>query len=116
MPNGPSPSTPETPTPTESRATRCLELGRYEEAGAAYRRMVELDGSLASYSRLSGLKNLHGDVEGAIADLELAIRLGKANREPARGGGLGALAARQRALGGRQPRSRGGAVPARRWP
>jgi tetratricopeptide (TPR) repeat protein len=59
-----------------------LELGRYEEAATAYRRMVELDGSLASYSRLSGLKNLHGDVEGAIADLELAIRLGKANASP----------------------------------
>ena len=59
-----------------------LELGRYAEAGASYRRMVELDGSLASYSRLSGLKNLHGDVEGAIADLELAIRLGKANQNP----------------------------------
>ena len=59
-----------------------LELGRYDEAGAAYRRMVELDGSLASYSRRSGLKNLHGDVEGAIADLELAIRLGKANQSP----------------------------------
>jgi tetratricopeptide (TPR) repeat protein len=59
-----------------------LELGRYEEAGAAYRRMVDLDGSLASFSRLSGLKNLRGDVEGAIADLELAIRLGKANQNP----------------------------------
>jgi tetratricopeptide (TPR) repeat protein len=59
-----------------------LELGRYEDAAAAYRQMVDLDGSLASYSRLAGLKNLQGDVQGAIADLELAIRLGKANASP----------------------------------
>ena len=82
MPPGPSSSTPETRDAQGVLGDALLELGRYDEAGAAYRRMVELDGSLASYSRRSGLKNLHGDVEGAIADLELAIRLGKANQSP----------------------------------
>jgi tetratricopeptide (TPR) repeat protein len=59
-----------------------LELGRYDEAEAAYRRMIALGESLAAYSRLSGLKNLRGDTAGAMHDLRRAIALGRANGEP----------------------------------
>jgi tetratricopeptide (TPR) repeat protein len=59
-----------------------LEMGQYEQAAHAYQRMLELHADLASYSRLSGLKNLQGDAEGAIADLERAIQAGQAAGQP----------------------------------
>ena len=60
-----------------------LEVGRYAEAQAAYAYMMELDESLYSYGRLAGLKSARGDVDGAIADLERAIAIGKAMKVPA---------------------------------
>jgi len=60
-----------------------LEVGRYDEAEAAYERMIGLDESLYSYSRRAGLKSMRGDNPGAIADLERAIVAGKAARQPA---------------------------------
>lgn len=60
-----------------------LEVGQYAEAQAAYAYMMELDESLYSYSRLAGLKSARGEVAGAIADLERAIELGKATKQPA---------------------------------
>ncbi len=60
-----------------------LEVGQYGEAQAAYSTMIELDKSLYSYSRLAGLKSARGEVDGAIADLERAIAIGKATRQPA---------------------------------
>jgi tetratricopeptide (TPR) repeat protein len=60
-----------------------LEVGRYPEAEAAYAYMMELDGSLYSYSRLAGLKSARGDVTGAISDLERAIAIGKVAKLPA---------------------------------
>ena len=53
------------------------ETGRYAEAWDAYRRMIDLAPDLFSYSRLAGAKSLRGDTEGAIADLERAIALGR---------------------------------------
>ena len=60
-----------------------LEIGQYPEAQAAYAYMMELDESLFSYSRRAGLKSALGEVDGAIADLERAIAIGKATRQPA---------------------------------
>ena len=60
-----------------------LEVGQYPEAQAAYAYMMELDESLYSYGRRAGLKSARGDVDGAIADLERAIAIGKATRQPA---------------------------------
>lgn len=59
-----------------------LELGRYDEAEAAYARMMTAKGDLASYSRRSGLKNLHGDADGSMADLRRAIDAGLAEGQP----------------------------------
>lgn len=59
-----------------------LEMGQYEQAAHAYQRMFALQADLASYSRLSSLKNLQGDPEGAIADLERAIQAGQAAGQP----------------------------------
>lgn len=59
-----------------------LETGKYDQAEHAYKTMVALRASLSSYSRLSGLKNLKGDIDGAISDLKMAIQLGKQENQP----------------------------------
>lgn len=59
-----------------------LEVGKYAQARDAYDRMIQIQESLYSYSRLSGLKSLMGDPKGAIEALERAIQAGKANDRP----------------------------------
>jgi tetratricopeptide (TPR) repeat protein len=59
-----------------------LEVGQYAEAEAAYDYMIELEQSLYSYSRRAGLKSMRGDSAAAIADLERAVALGKAAKQP----------------------------------
>ncbi len=58
------------------------EVGRYRQAEEAYQRMIQIQSDLYSLSRLSGLKHLMGDSQGAIEDLERAIQEGKANGRP----------------------------------
>lgn len=53
-----------------------LELGNYTEAIRAADRMVELRPDLLSYSRVSYLRELHGDEEGAIEAMKLAVQAG----------------------------------------
>lgn len=48
------------------------ELGRYDEALVATQTMVDLRPDLASYSRVSYQRELHGQVEGAIVAMEQA--------------------------------------------
>jgi tetratricopeptide (TPR) repeat protein len=49
------------------------ELGRYDRAVATVQRMVDLRPDLASYSRVSYLRELHGDLAGAIQAMRLAV-------------------------------------------
>jgi tetratricopeptide (TPR) repeat protein len=58
-----------------------LELGAYDEAVDAYQRALDLRPDLRSYERGAHLRWLHGDPEGAIELLELAIDAGSA-RDP----------------------------------
>jgi len=60
-----------------------LEVGKYDEARDAYQKMMQLEDSLYSRSRLAGLKSIHGDSTGSIAELEKAIAAGKATQQPA---------------------------------
>jgi tetratricopeptide (TPR) repeat protein len=53
-----------------------VELGRYEEALATAQVMVDMRPDLASYSRVSYLRELHGDPAGAIAAMEMAVAAG----------------------------------------
>ncbi|CAN5763955.1 tetratricopeptide repeat protein [soil metagenome] len=48
------------------------ELGRYEEALVATQTMVDLRPDLASYSRVSYQRELHGQIDGAIVAMEQA--------------------------------------------
>ena len=60
-----------------------LETGKYDRAEEAYRKMMDLEKNLYSYSRLAGLKSIRGDSTGAMTDLEGAIVSGKAQKAPA---------------------------------
>lgn len=51
-----------------------VELGEYEEAAKTAQRMVNLRPDTASYSRVSYLRELHGDTEGAIEAMQIAIK------------------------------------------
>lgn len=50
-----------------------VELGRYEEAVVALQQMVDLRPDTSSYSRISYLRELHGDVKGAIQAMQMAV-------------------------------------------
>jgi tetratricopeptide (TPR) repeat protein len=58
-----------------------VELGRYEEAFAAFDRMVSLKPSLASYARVSYARELLGDIDGAAVAMQLAIDAATGQRE-----------------------------------
>lgn len=57
-----------------------VELGRYEEAIDALQVMVDLRADLASLARVSYLRELHGDLPGALDAMLEAARAG--SREP----------------------------------
>ena len=58
-----------------------VELGRYSEAVTTVQMMVDLRPDLASYSRVSYLRELMGDRAGAITAMEQAAAAGAANPE-----------------------------------
>lgn len=53
-----------------------VELGHYAAAVAAADKMNEIRPDLRSYSRVSYLREIHGDTEGAIQAMERAVRAG----------------------------------------
>ncbi|NIU87202.1 MAG: tetratricopeptide repeat protein, partial [Nitrosopumilaceae archaeon] len=59
-----------------------IELGKYDKAKKAYERMIEIKPSLYSFSRLSHIKDITGDTEGAIMDMKKSIRYGFRHRLP----------------------------------
>jgi tetratricopeptide (TPR) repeat protein len=50
-----------------------VELGRYPEAQQALQRMIDLKPGLSAYTRVAYLRELHGDIRGAIAMMQLAV-------------------------------------------
>jgi tetratricopeptide (TPR) repeat protein len=58
-----------------------VELGHYPEAVKAADRMNELRPDLRAYSRVSYLREIHGDVPGAKQAMDLAARAGVAGLE-----------------------------------
>jgi len=53
-----------------------VELGRYRAAGRALQRMVDRRPDLASYARVSYFRELHGDLDGALEAMRLAVSAG----------------------------------------
>lgn len=58
-----------------------IELGRYPEAEQAFQRMMDLRPGPAVYSRVSYFRELHGDVRGAVAMMQLAVAEWSPDRE-----------------------------------
>jgi tetratricopeptide (TPR) repeat protein len=53
-----------------------VELGRYREAARTLQKMIDLKPNLASYSRVSYFRELHGDLAGALQTMRLAVSAG----------------------------------------
>ena len=56
-----------------------VELGDYEGAVAAAQKMVDLRPDSSAYARVSYLRSLHGDTDGAIAAMSAALRSANPN-------------------------------------
>ncbi len=59
-----------------------LELGRYEEAFAAFDQLATLKPGLTAYARVSHARELRGDVPEAIEAMELAVEAARGTAEP----------------------------------
>jgi tetratricopeptide (TPR) repeat protein len=53
-----------------------IELGRYAAAGRELQRFVDLRPGLAAYARVSYYRELHGDLDGAVDAMRLAVSAG----------------------------------------
>jgi len=53
-----------------------VELGNYEEAIKMADKMVEIRPDLRSYSRISYLREINGDIKGAIEAMDMAVKAG----------------------------------------
>ncbi|TAK54911.1 MAG: tetratricopeptide repeat protein [Bacteroidetes bacterium] len=58
-----------------------VELGNYDEAVRACDKMVSIRPDLRSYSRVSYLRELHGDIDGAIHAMTMAAEAGVTGQE-----------------------------------
>lgn len=57
-------------------ADALIELGRYSEAVEAVQTMVDMRPDLSSYSRVSYLRELYGDLDGAVEAMRMAVQAG----------------------------------------
>ncbi|MFK7969308.1 MAG: tetratricopeptide repeat protein [Bacteroidia bacterium] len=60
-----------------------VELGEYEKAVAMADKMVSIRPDLRSYSRISYLREIYGDVDGAIEAMNMAVKAGLPGTEEA---------------------------------
>jgi tetratricopeptide (TPR) repeat protein len=58
-----------------------IELGHYEEAVETVQSMVDTRPDLSSYTRVSYMRELYGDLDGAIDMMDRAVRAGGPSRE-----------------------------------
>ena len=72
---------PESPRPLAVITDAQIELGRYADAAQTLERMVALKPNLASYSRVSYFRELHGDLAGAAQAMALAVSAGGGSPE-----------------------------------
>jgi tetratricopeptide (TPR) repeat protein len=59
-----------------------VELGEYEQAVAVLQEMIDMRPDLNSYSRTAYLRELYGDVDGAIEAMRMAAEVGWPGDEP----------------------------------
>lgn len=73
---------PDDPMALGTLSDALLELGDVDGAARAAQRMMDKKPNLPSYARASYLKWLHGDVDGAIESVRLAIDAGRGQKDP----------------------------------
>jgi tetratricopeptide (TPR) repeat protein len=67
---------PELARPLTVIADAQVELGRYGQATRTIQRLVDLKPSLPAYARVSYYRELHGDLDGAVAAMRYAVSAG----------------------------------------
>ena len=72
---------PESVRPYSAIVDGQVELGRYRAAGRSLDHMVSLKPNLASYARISYFRELHGDLDGALDAMRLAVSAGGGSAE-----------------------------------
>jgi tetratricopeptide (TPR) repeat protein len=72
---------PDSTQPLAVIADALVELGRYDEAATTLQRMVDLKPNLAAYARVSYFRELHGDLDGALRAMSLAVSAGAGAKE-----------------------------------
>lgn len=58
-----------------------VELGNYPDAVAAADKMMSIRPDLRSYSRVSYLREIHGDIKGSIEAMQMAVQAGYPGQE-----------------------------------
>jgi tetratricopeptide (TPR) repeat protein len=58
------------------RVDALVELGRYDAAGSELQAMIDRKPNLSGYARASYLRELHGDLAGAVEAMQLAVDAG----------------------------------------
>ncbi|CAA9516462.1 MAG: hypothetical protein AVDCRST_MAG53-3107 [uncultured Solirubrobacteraceae bacterium] len=74
---------PEAAAPLPVVVDALVELGRYDDAERTLQRLVDRRPGLAAYARISYLRELRGDVRGAVAAMRLAVDAGSSTPEGA---------------------------------
>lgn len=64
---------PDTIRPLGLVADAQIELGRYDAAERTLQQLVDVKPGLSAYSRISYFRQLHGDLDGAVAAMRLAV-------------------------------------------
>jgi len=72
---------PESVAPLPLLVDALVELGRYDEAEKTLQRLVDRKPALAAYARISYLRELRGDVRGAVTAMRLAVDAGSSTPE-----------------------------------
>ncbi len=72
---------PETNAPFAAIVDGQIEMGRYDAAARSLQEMVDRKPNLASYSRISYFRELHGDLRGATEAMRLAVSAGGGTAE-----------------------------------
>jgi tetratricopeptide (TPR) repeat protein len=72
---------PESTLPGAVLTDAYVELGRYDDAARTLQRMVDVKPTLAAYARVSYLRELLGDLPGAVEAMRLAVAAGSGAAE-----------------------------------
>src|SRR5215216_998359 len=64
---------PQTLAPLPVLIDSQIELGQYDDAARSLQRLVDLRPNVSSYTRISYWRELHGDLDGAVAAVQRAV-------------------------------------------